>query len=63
MNPEHEKTKTEADKANQSGDFQKAIDLTDMVLRQNPRDAVAYYLRASAKVELGIRQGNAKLIR
>jgi lipoprotein NlpI len=63
MNPEHEKTKTEADKANQSGDFQKAIDLTDMVLRQNPRDAVAYYLRAGAKVELGIRQGNAKLIR
>jgi lipoprotein NlpI len=63
MNPEQEKLKTEADKANQRGDFARAIELTDTVLQQNPRDSVAYYLRASARVELGIREGNVKRIR
>jgi lipoprotein NlpI len=62
-NPDHERRKTEADKAQQAGDFQRAIDLVDPVLRENPRDAVAYYLRAGARVELGIRKNDTRLIR
>jgi len=62
-NPELEQKKTAGDKAIQGGDFPKAIDLMDEVLRQNPRDSVAYYLRGSARVELGARTGDGKLIR
>ena len=53
----------EADKSQQAGDFPHVIEITDAILQQNPRDAAAFYLRGSAKVELGVRQGDAKLIR
>ncbi len=53
----------EADKAQQAGDFQHVIEITNEVLQQSPQDAAAYYLRGSAKVELGVREGDTKLIR
>ena len=59
--PARNQKMVDADKAQQSGDFQQVIDITDEVLRQNPRDSAAYYLRGSARVELGVRQGEAKL--
>ena len=49
-NPEHEQKKTQAQAAYQAGDLPKTIELMDAVLRENPRDSVAYYLRGSARV-------------
>src|SRR5580704_16413052 len=62
-NPEHEKKKTQAQSAYQSGDFPKTIELMDGVLKENPRDSIAYYLRGSARVDLGARTSDSKLIR
>jgi tetratricopeptide (TPR) repeat protein len=62
-NPEHEKKKTQAQSAYQSGDFPKTIELMDGVLKENPRDSIAYYLRGSARVDLGARTYDSKLIR
>jgi len=63
LNPIHEKTKTEAQSAYQRGDFQRAIDLTSSVLRANARDDVAYYLRASARVDLGLQKKDIRTVR
>lgn len=60
---EHEKLKTDAENAYQSGDYPKAIELTTRVLTQNPKDHVAYYLRASSRVELGQAQRDVKQVR
>jgi tetratricopeptide (TPR) repeat protein len=62
-NPEHEQKKTQAQSAYQSGDFPKTIELMDAVLKENPRDSVAYYLRGSARVDLGARTYDTKLVR
>jgi tetratricopeptide (TPR) repeat protein len=62
-NPELNQKMIDADKARQAGEFQRAIDLTDEILRQSPHESIAFYLRASARVELGVRQGDSKLIR
>jgi tetratricopeptide (TPR) repeat protein len=62
-NPEHEQKKTQAQSAYQSGDFPKAIELMDSVLKEDPRDSVAYYLRGSARVDLGARTFDPKLVR
>jgi tetratricopeptide (TPR) repeat protein len=62
-NPEHEQKKTQAQSAYQAGDFPKTIELMDAVLKENPRDSVAYYLRGSARVDLGARTFDAKLVR
>jgi lipoprotein NlpI len=62
-NPQHEQKKTQAQSAYQSGDFPKTIELMDSVLRENPRDSVAYYLRGSARVDLGARTADSKLVR
>ncbi len=62
-NPEHEQKKTQAQAAYQAGDFPKTIELMDSVLRENPRDSVAYYLRGSAKVDMGARSMDSKLVR
>ncbi|HXY34399.1 MAG TPA: tetratricopeptide repeat protein [Planctomycetaceae bacterium] len=62
-NPEHEQKKREAQSAYQAGDFPKTIELMDAVLRENPRDSVAYYLRGSARVDLGARSFDSKLVR
>jgi tetratricopeptide (TPR) repeat protein len=53
-NPEHEKTKSEAEAAYQKGDFAKAEQLTSSVLAQNPKDHAALFIRASSRVELGV---------
>ncbi|MEX0715456.1 MAG: tetratricopeptide repeat protein [Planctomycetaceae bacterium] len=45
------------------GDFQTAIERTSEALRQNPQDDLAYYYRGSARIELGLAQGNADLVR
>jgi tetratricopeptide (TPR) repeat protein len=62
-NPEHEQKKTQAQSAYQAGDFPKSIELMDSVLKEDPRDSVAYYLRGSARVDLGARTGDSKLVR
>jgi tetratricopeptide (TPR) repeat protein len=62
-NPQHERLKLDAEGAYQVGDFPKCIALTGQVLAQNPRDHVALYLRASARVELGQLQRNLKEVR
>lgn len=62
-NPEHERLKLDAEAAYQAGDFPKCIDLTGRVLAQNPKDHVALYLRASARVELGQLQRSLKEVR
>jgi lipoprotein NlpI len=62
-NPEHEQKKTQAQAAYQQGDFAKSIELMDSVLRENPRDSIAYYLRGSARVDLGARTFDSKLVR
>ena len=63
LNPVHERTKTEAQSSYQRGDFQRTIGLTSSVLRANSRDDVAYYLRASARVELALKQESIVLMR
>lgn len=62
-NAAHERLKTEADQAYQRGEYERTVDLASQVLRQNPADDVALYLRGSARVEIGMRQNEAKLIR
>jgi len=61
--PAHEDAKRSAEQAYQSGEYDKAINLMNRVLAENPKDHIAYYLRGSARVELGLRQGDRKLIR
>ena len=63
VNPAHERAKMEAEQAYERGEYQRSIDLASSVLRQNSRDDVAYYLRAAARVELGLVQNNPQLIR
>ncbi|MFK7778538.1 MAG: tetratricopeptide repeat protein [Gimesia sp.] len=55
--------KIQADQAQQQGDYAKSILLTSQILQQKPDDHVAFYLRASARVESGRAKGNAKTIR
>jgi tetratricopeptide (TPR) repeat protein len=63
VNRQHEELKTQADQAYRTGDFAKSIELTDRVLKADPNDDVALYLRGSARVELGTQQRNANLVR
>lgn len=62
-NPAHEKIKSEAESYYKQGKYQETIDLTSQVIQQNPKDDVAFYLRGSAKVEMGIRANNAQMVR
>jgi tetratricopeptide (TPR) repeat protein len=58
-----ERMKSDADQAYRKGDYERTIRLTNTVLRNDPRDHVSLYLRASANVEIGIRKNDGKLIR
>lgn len=58
-----EKPKTEAEIAYSKGDFAKCIEITTKSIEANPKDHLAYYLRASARVELGQAQRDTKLVR
>ncbi len=51
VNPRHEQAKREAESAYQNGKYERALQLMSRVVRENPRDHVAFYLRASARVE------------
>ena len=62
-NPVHEQLKQQAEDAYRRGKYDLVVKLTTSVLRQNPRDHVAYYLRGSARVDQGVRQGDNKLVR
>ena len=62
-NPAHEKIKSEAESFYKQGKYQQTIDLTSQVITQNPKDDVAFYLRGSAKVEMGIRSNNTEMVR
>ncbi len=55
--------KRDADAAYRKRDFEATVRLTSQVLADTPADAVALYLRGSARVELGIAAEDAKLIR
>ncbi|MGE3314631.1 MAG: tetratricopeptide repeat protein [Planctomycetaceae bacterium] len=63
LNPKLEDAKRSAEQAYKQGDFDKAIQITDGVLQEAREDDVAYYLRGSARVEKGLRNGDKKLIR
>jgi tetratricopeptide (TPR) repeat protein len=58
-----EQAKMQADQAYRQGQHLRTIELADSVLTKSPTDHVALYLRASARVELGLRQRDPKMIR
>lgn len=62
-NPEIEKLRADAQKAYEETEYQKAKDLTNRILAVNPKDHAAMYLRASARVELGVLNRDLKEIR
>lgn len=62
-NPAHEKTKREAESFYKQGKYTQTIALTSQVIKENPKDDVAFYLQGSAKVEHGLRTGNTQLVR
>lgn len=53
----------EADAAYQRGDFVRCIELTTANIAKNPKDHVAYYWRASARIELGRLRRDTREIR
>ena len=61
--PEHEKLRAETKAAYEEGDFEETKQLANKILAQNPKDHIAIYLRASAKVELGVLKHDVKEIR
>lgn len=63
VNPAHEKLKSQADQAYRQGKYSEAVKLMNSVIRQNPRDAVAHYLRGSSRIELAMRKQDAKAMR
>jgi tetratricopeptide (TPR) repeat protein len=60
---EREDLKRQADDAYRSRDYATAIQLLDRVLRANPTDDVALYLRGSARVERGAQERDAAMVR
>lgn len=58
-----EAQKFEADAAYRQQQYPKAVELTTAVLEKNPEDHVALYLRASARVEMGVQTRDAQAIR
>ncbi|MCH8829072.1 MAG: tetratricopeptide repeat protein, partial [Planctomycetes bacterium] len=63
VNPAHERAKTAADSSYQKGDYERSVRLTSTVIFENPRDHVALYIRASARVEIALRRRNVKEMR
>ncbi len=58
-----EQLKNEANQAYERRDYQRVISLTDATLAQNSRDHVAYYLRASARCDLGSQMHDKEMVR
>lgn len=63
VNPRHEQIKQQADEAYRRGNYEQTVKLTTSVINENPRDHVAYYLRGSARVEIALRNRDAKEMR
>lgn len=63
--PEVIDARAKAQSAYQQGDYPQTIEIADWLIRNFPEDHVyvAWYLRGSAKVELGQRQRSTKLLR
>ncbi|QDT38877.1 tetratricopeptide repeat protein [Stratiformator vulcanicus] len=61
--PAAENPNRDAEQAYQRGEFDRVVELTDSRLRRQPKDDVAYYLRGSAKIEQGLRSGEADSVR
>jgi tetratricopeptide (TPR) repeat protein len=62
-NPEQEKMRAEARAAYEEQKFPEAIELTNRILAQNPKDHAALHLRASSRVEYGVYKRDLKEIR
>ena len=62
-NPRIERALNEAQRAYQRGDYKYTLELLGSVLREEPKNHAAMYLRASARVEQGNRDGDADLVR
>ncbi len=58
-------TRSQADVAQQQGDYPKVIELTNWLIDNFPKDHpyFAFHLRASAKIEMGRVAGSGKLVR
>lgn len=63
VNERHERAKSEAQSASLKGDHEHALSLVETVLKENPKDDVALYLRASSRVEIGRQKRDVKLLR
>lgn len=61
--PEHESQRSQASQLYQAGDYNKVVEITSAILSANQTDDIAVYLRGSAKVELGIANRQAALVR
>ena len=62
-NAAHEKLKSQADQAYRRGDYATTVRLTNTVISQNRSDAVAFYLRGSARIEIAMRRRDKKEMR
>lgn len=64
-NPEADKHRAEADQAYQRGEYQRVIELSNLLLTRYGEDNphVAYHMRASAQIELGRQARSSKQIR
>ncbi len=60
---EHDQARNDADQAYRRGDHKKAIEITSGVVAQNKNDHVAFYLRASSRIEMGIAAADAASVR
>ena len=58
-----EQLKKQAEELYTRGDYTKSIEAANSALRLSPKDHVALYLRASARVEAGVQQRDAQLLR
>lgn len=63
LNPQHERAKIAAEQAYKRGEYTDSIELTSTVISADPKDHIAYYLRASARVELGQQINDVRYIR
>ena len=61
--PEHENIKKQADAAYQQRAFSQAVELVSKVIKENPKDDVAFYLRGSSLVEIGLQNRDVEKLR
>ena len=57
------KARSDAEQAYKTGRHDEAIRLTNSLLSRDQTDHLSYYVRASARVELGFQRGDMKMIR